>query len=649
MNNIDPAVFQKTQARYHLIRELAHDPLNFGRLMIGREWFRVASPAFHLDIIREYLNPETRRLNIIAPRGHAKCLRHDTLVQMADGSRVPISNVEVGDFVVSVNLKTMGWTMRQITAKEASGIKELLKITLSNKQTIFATKEHRLLTEYGYKEASNLKANIHHLARPLLDQNDTIIWERIVSIENAEPAETFDIQVNGYENFIANGIVSHNSTIVAGLLPLHHILCKTDPNEKRFVVLISKTQAQAERLLNTIKEQLNDNTRIHSTFGDYGEKTAKKWTDKFVVLKDDTALLALGAGMQARGLKHGSQRPTLIIGDDLEDENNTKTAEAMEANLGWWLKAIIPAIDQQRGRIFLVGTPLHHRCLVLTVKELSEWKTYHYSAEADPVNQISLWPEHLPWDQLMIMKAGLESIGRASFYYQEYCCAVIADETRLFKPEYINFYAGSFDPSTASITYSLCDDRGVPVGDTITESVKVFTGIDPATSTGDRADYTVILNLGVTPSGKLIILDYIRRRMSPHETIETVIANYRKYRSVRTSIETTGAQEIFRDFLSKSNVFIPGISVKHTPKDRKEKRHLELLEPYFRSKKFYLLPSHRDLLDELKLWPKAKHDDILDALYYAVLHITPNRSANPTKKQTHEEDPYSSKHSYLLS
>lgn len=505
----DTHAFQGTTEHFQFLKSLRHDPILFGQLFL-KSWFKLPSPQFHREIVREYTDPDIKLLNVIAPRGHAK------------------------------------------------------------------------------------------------------------------------------------------STIVAGLLPLHHLLLKDKPTDKRFVVLISKTQAQAERLLNSIKEELDSNARLQSTFGDYGHSTARKWTDKFVVLKDGSAILALGAGMQARGLKHESQRPTLIIGDDLEDEENTKTSEAMEATLGWFLKAILPARDMQTGRVFLIGTPLNYRCLVLTVKEMPGWKSLHYSAEANPTTKTSLWPDHLSWDQLMVMKAGLDAIGRTSFYYQEYCCAVISDETRLFKPEYINYCSASYDPSTKTLTYTPCDSNGTPAGDTTTLPADAYTGIDPASSTSERADYTVILNIAVTHDGRIFVLDYIRGRFSPHETIEHIISNYQRVRSLRTSLETTGAQEIFRDFLLKSNVHIPGISIKHQPRDRKERRHIELLEPYFRSKKIYMHPhSHRHLLDELKLWPKAKNDDLLDGLYYAVLHIV-FRNTSTTAKAISKTRPSIDK-SYLVS
>ena len=58
-------------------------------------------------------------------------------------------------------------------------------------------------------------------------------------------------------------------------------------------------------------------------------QSARKWTNTEVELKM-VWLLFVKALDNKRGIKHGNQRPTLLILDDPEDENNTKTAEAME-------------------------------------------------------------------------------------------------------------------------------------------------------------------------------------------------------------------------------------------------------------------------------------------------------------------------------
>ena len=81
-------------------------------------------------------------------------------------------------------------------------------------------------------------------------------------------------------------------------------------------------------------------------------------------LKDGSMIICKGTGQQLRGIKHGNQRPTLIIVDDPEDENNTKTSESMEANLRWLLQSAVPSLDPKKGRIAIIGTPIHQRCMV---------------------------------------------------------------------------------------------------------------------------------------------------------------------------------------------------------------------------------------------------------------------------------------------
>ena len=64
-------------------------------------------------------------------------------------------------------------------------------------------------------------------------------------------------------------------------------------------------------------------------------------------------------------------------------------------------------------------------------------------------------------------------------------------------------------------------------------------------------------------------------------------------------------------------MFIAGLEIKERPRTSKSAR-LETMEPYFAQNKVYMLESMEELRDELLLYPRAKHDDLLDGLYYAM-------------------------------
>lgn len=158
------------------------------------------------------------------------------------------------------------------------------------------------------------------------------------------------------------------SSIVGGVFPLYHIVFDKGP---KLIVLVSRTQDHAVKLLGTIKDIFDYSNEFRQLFGYWGMNSARSWAKTEVELKDGTMIVCKGTGQQLRGIKHGNQRPTLIIVDDPEDENNTKTSQAMESNLRWLLQSALPSLDPTKGRIAIIGTPIHQRCLVETLKR---WK-----------------------------------------------------------------------------------------------------------------------------------------------------------------------------------------------------------------------------------------------------------------------------------
>lgn len=429
------------------------------------------------------------------------------------------------------------------------------------------------------------------------------------------------------------------STILAGIIPLHHIMY--DEGQKT-ILLISKTQSHAIRLLNDIKFLLDNFPDFNALYGDWGTHTFIRDTRHEVVLKDGTTIICAGTGQHIRGLKKDFQRPTLIIFDDPEDENNTKTAEAMEANLNYLLKGMVHALDRKRGRVLVIGTPLHERCMVYTLRDMPDWNALHYSAEADPENEVALWPEHMSWEELMEEKANYEANSRLSVYYQELCCKIIADEQRLFRPEYINYYEGGLEwrGKYPFLNVQQVNRYGEKIGEKQRVPVAIYTGIDPATSTSSTADWFVIFHIAIDHRGRYFILPYVRDRLPPSQAIDRIVAEYKKFKSRRVSIETSGQQETFRDILRmRDDVHIPGLSRKHNPSDKKEKRHLELLEPALRDGKVYFRRGMKELIDEMMMHPKGRHDDLLDGMYYAFLHARqPYHNDTKLNKRLEQQD-----------
>ena len=78
------------------------------------------------------------------------------------------------------------------------------------------------------------------------------------------------------------------SSLVACVFPIWHILTHSG---SKFVVLSSKTEGHAVRLLQTIKNALDYSMELRSVFGYWGQHTARSWSRTEIVLKDDSMIM----------------------------------------------------------------------------------------------------------------------------------------------------------------------------------------------------------------------------------------------------------------------------------------------------------------------------------------------------------------------
>jgi predicted phage terminase large subunit-like protein len=405
------------------------------------------------------------------------------------------------------------------------------------------------------------------------------------------------------------------SSLFGCLLVLHHLMFDEG---KKFVLLVSKTEGHASRLLQTIQNVLEYSPNFRAVFGYHGMQVARVWTKTETALDTGDYILARGTGQMVVGLKYGDQRPTMILLDDPEDMMNTKTIEAMEHNLKWLLQSLIPARDALRGRVFVIGTPQHQRCMIEILRTMEGWTSFWYSAEKDPETQTSLWPELWSWEKLMKEREGAESIHRLSTYLREYCCTIVSDDEALFKDEYFRYYEAEFKRDKYGNGY-------LEFPDGKKKSANIYIGVDPAVSTNENADYTVIMPVAVDYENNRYILPFVRRRMRPSEVVNEIIAMNNKWKPFWVRIDVGGQQEIYSDIIKNLEAERVRL-VTFRPKEKKSKLYLEGLEPWFFKRKVFMRQDMRELKDELLAFRpdmRHKHDDMLDAMYYAFHRALP--------------------------
>lgn len=369
--------------------------------------------------------------------------------------------------------------------------------------------------------------------------------------------------------------------------------------QEEFVVIISDTYTQAAEFINALKDEFENNPKIKWLFGNM---KGDDWQDGEFVLSNGIKYAAKGSGMKIRGIRHRHTRPTLMIFDDIENDENIKSAEQRQKLYHWFTKAAIPALARG-GRAVVIGTILHFDSLVNKVMKRQDifksWQTrvfYAITTEEDGTER-ALWPEHRSLEKLRAMRddpSDQDFIGSITFA-QEYQHKPFSEEDAIIQPDWIKE----------------CEPSQVP--DKHTRLARVLT-IDPAASERQTADFTAMIVADLYTDGNVYIRAIRNQRTSPSVTADTVRELDEIYKPQVIGIEKGALGLVFRDLLE-------GLPVIGLEPDKDKVRRLLAVSRFFEAGRVYTVKNIQNgqaFREQLIEFPKGTHDDMVDAAAYAV-------------------------------
>ena len=369
--------------------------------------------------------------------------------------------------------------------------------------------------------------------------------------------------------------------------------------QEEFIVIISDTYTQAAEFINALKDEFEHNPKIKWLFGNM---RGDDWQDGEFVLSNGIKYAAKGSGMKIRGIRHRHTRPTLMIFDDIENDENIKSAEQRQKLYHWFTKAAIPALARG-GRAVIIGTILHFDSLVNKVMKQQDvfksWQTrvfYAITTEEDGTER-ALWPEHRSLEKLRAMRddpSDQDFIGSITFA-QEYQHKPFSEEDAIIQPDWIKE----------------CEPSQVP--DKHTRLARVLT-IDPAASERQTADFTAMIVADLYTDGNVYIRAIRNQRTSPSVTADTVRELDEIYKPQVIGIEKGALGLVFRDLLE-------GLPVIGLEPDKDKVRRLLAVSRFFEAGRVYTvknIQNGQSFREQMIEFPKGTHDDMVDAAAYAV-------------------------------
>ena len=397
---------------------------------------------------------------------------------------------------------------------------------------------------------------------------------------------------------------SGKSTLVTFSYSLWSIL---GVQEKKFVLIICQTQAQAKQHMSNLKSELDNNTLLKGDLGPFHEdfNSNVQWAISSLVFENTRARIMVASIDQSiRGMRHHEHRPDLIILDDIEDINSTKTMEGRNKTFDWFTREVIPLGDIGT-RIIVVGNLLHEDSLMMRLKRKitdKEMPGVYFWFPLINTDGKCLWPGKFnSQEKIEDLK---QSIGTPLAWRQEYMLEIISDSSRVIHPEWIQFY-----------------DQ-LPAG----RPRKVLVGIDLAISTKESADYTAMVAIAIYGSGSnirgYVLPDPFNERITYPEFIyhiREIIGSFKKagFPSPEFVVESNGFQEIYVSTMSNIGCEVKG--VKHL----NDKRSRLAIVGSFIENATILFPKEgcEDLILQLTGFGRENHDDISDSFGMAVFEI----------------------------
>ena len=268
-----------------------------------------------------------------------------------------------------------------------------------------------------------------------------------------------------------------------------------------FVVIISATEDLAKDHLADIAKVLRDNDEVAQHFGIDSLPIDAK-TEIVCRFKDghEFRILAKGSGQKMRGLKWNGRRPGLIIGDDLEEDEQVENIDRRRKFARWFYRAVLPA-RRRGGLVRIHGTILHEDSLLAHLQRSTVWKTLFFQAH-DSFDEFTgiLWLEQFPEERLRQIRQGYVEKGDPGGYAQEY----------------LN------DPHDHSEAY-LRDEWFIPMNADERETSKIVcASADFAISKADRANRTSLTVGGMDQRNILNFLDQRVGRLDALEICEEI-------------------------------------------------------------------------------------------------------------------------------
>ena len=373
-------------------------------------------------------------------------------------------------------------------------------------------------------------------------------------------------------------------------------------SKKKYINVDSFDKENAERILFDVAYELTNNQRLNADYPTLFSK--KRGIDEIKQNRINNFVTENGIRVEAhstqesvRGRIHLNQRPDFLLFDDIET-NKTKDSQAYTKQVKDHISEAMAGMSPD-GAILYLGNYITEygniQFLFDRAKNDTGLRIRNIPVMAD---NIPLWGSKYAITDDEARKTGKVSIedkqrqlGSYVFSY-EMLNKPIDEAMAEFKKEFIQIATEA-------------DYKHL--------QTNVFVTIDPAVSEKTSADFTGICINRVTQENKWYITAY-KLKVNTKDLIDHIFYIWETYRPQAIGIEKTAftiaIQPFFEDEMRKRNIYPIIRQLTHTTSSKETR--IRAFIPRWESKSVFFVGNCDDLIQEMRVFPRGVHDDVLD-------------------------------------
>jgi predicted phage terminase large subunit-like protein len=402
-----------------------------------------------------------------------------------------------------------------------------------------------------------------------------------------------------------------------------------------YIWIVSDTNQQAQLHLENLKRELTSNELLAI---DYPESfgCGLRWRRTFIELPNRVVIESIGTGQKIRGRRIDYHRPSLIVCDDLQNDDHISSGLQRKTSRDWFNGSLLKA-GNPRTNFVNLATALHREALAVQLLTAPGWTSRRFSSIEQWPTNTALWNE---WETIYCDARNRNAKHDARAFYDVHREEMDAGAVVLWPAEedlytlmqmrvesgrtaFEREKQGSpIDPEVCEWPASYFEDR-IWFDEWPSELVIRAIALDPSKGRdAHQGDYSAYVLVGIDRDGVVYVEADLARRPTPQMVAEGVALCHR-FRPDAFGVEANQFQELLcyefaRELKQQGMQHIVPAAIHNTVKKQVRIRRLG---PYLSQRRLQFLSrsaSTQLLVDQLRDFPAGAHDDGPDALEMAL-------------------------------